>query len=87
MDKKKKRSHENSESNSSVQGDSKLLKSDNHNSHVQRVNSSVPYFCSLVFLSLLSYTRNILIEGVNVKTLCTLSINDFRKEQLIGGKK
>lgn len=45
MDRNKKRVRENSESNSSGQDHSKLLKSNIHNSHVPRVNSSlIPLF-------------------------------------------
>ncbi|KAI3452229.1 hypothetical protein Pfo_008894 [Paulownia fortunei] len=81
MDRNKKRVRENSESNSSVQGHSKLMKSNNHNSHVQReLESADPYEDAVIALPLAVKERllRILRLGIatrfdiDVKSLCSL---------------
>ncbi|KAK6129129.1 hypothetical protein DH2020_037107 [Rehmannia glutinosa] len=80
MDRNKKRVHENSES-TSVQGDSKLVKPNHHNPHIQReLESADPYEDAVIALPLAVKERllQILRLGIatrfdiDVKSLCSL---------------
>ncbi|KAK6155027.1 hypothetical protein DH2020_009275 [Rehmannia glutinosa] len=80
MDRNKKRVHENSES-TSVQGDSKLVKPNHHNPHIQReLESADPYEDAVIALPLAVKERftSILRLGIatrfdiDVKSLCSL---------------